>query len=1222
MDSALSPYERAYGIKLSSRPAGRQPRDIYNPLIDDQAEKSLLRDIGGVATGGLSMFGSALDLPGSMVRDTLSLFGNNPQNPFDQLLTPFSPDNRISGRDLMRSYGMVGNKDTWGNFATGLAAEMALDPLTYLTLGGSAVLTGAGKGAKAGGTLAKGIGNQIRAGQRGLFAATLPFSEKGIQVGTGKAAARIGDVLSGTADAIKFGNIPGTPYSPGRAFTSIMNPAARGVENAPVQRHALGPLREATEAARMDAGRTMGEIGGRLAESALDWSDPGVASRARSVMEHDAWTTLASQKGPNLSPDQYTALNQHLDDFYQRTGKWDDSAVTRETRNWLADQGLGGHRAVATRSVTTEFLKENADILGDAPTMESMQKFRRENEFLLENALEVGLDKHVMADAFVRHAHRKTPTMRREFGAKGVNKSREFGVQRAEDIGRQEILKNIPGGSKTIEKVAMDPVIGQAIDKAVEWNLGPDAIAKLIAKYHPEFNAGTQIRRAIGPPTQAGVFPTALTPKVRPVSAIDTFTGKPRDMPATMETLTKFSKWLMEQPRALREVGIFPNNPFFDSGAGHKNLADSVAVGKETIKFLAQGADAGITFHKTPTPDTIAISELLDSLGMGGKTGKGRRIALEEIRKAAVANYQELAKQVPAGPARNKFLADNAEAWSKLDDTMRVDRHVASALQKYTDGFRSPEQVGKFVQGLDSYTNLFKLGVTGLWPAYHVRNLLSSQWQNVVAGNWSGRSVGDAYRMINGGMIEDAAQIAPLRRILEMEGRPLTSVEATKLIRELAASTELIGRYEGLASDLAGATPEMKIGTLEDLTAPLPGQHPFRAGDVVSEFIGTAPGTTWDPRKMSLRGVAGATDTTIPPVKATESVGHFVESLARLSPFIHKLRRIPTMAKGEALDKRQLLKLIRDAADEVGASQVQYGSRHFAPIERDVFKRAIPFYSFSSRMLPWMLRELAEKPGGRLAQTIRASVSAKDPNEIMPEYVAETAAIPVAGGPLEALLGTPKDGGQRFVTGFGLAHEDPLAFFGKGLGGGLLEVLSRSNPLVKAPLQLATGQSFFQQGPLGGRPLEDLDPTIGRTIANLTGQENAVRYPGDRQVEALLETLPISRAATTLRTWSDPRKGIGAKIANTATGIRAADVSPHTQDALYREQMKAYEKRNLGARTFETTYTPDYIKERMTPEQLEFTKRLELMKRELVRRRQVRKAEDAKERTPGVVRIP
>jgi hypothetical protein len=68
--------------------------------------------------------------------------------------------------------------------------------------------------------------------------------------------------------------------------------------------------------------------------------------------------------------------------------------------------------------------------------------------------------------------------------------------------------------------------------------------------------------------------------------------------------------------------------------------------------------------------------------------------------------------------------------------------------------------------------------------------------------------------------------------------------------------------------------------------------------------------------------------------------------------------------------------------------------------------------------------------------------------------------------------------------------------------------------------------------------------------------------------------------------------------------------------------MKAYEKRNLGARTFETTYTPDYIKERMTPEQLEFTKRLELMKRELVRRRQVRKAEDAKERTPGVVRIP
>lgn len=71
--------------------------------------------------------GNLLDLPGSMVRDMLAL-----QNPVDQLLTPFSHENRTTGRDLLRKYGMAGSEDNWGNFAGGMAAEVLTDPLTYL----------------------------------------------------------------------------------------------------------------------------------------------------------------------------------------------------------------------------------------------------------------------------------------------------------------------------------------------------------------------------------------------------------------------------------------------------------------------------------------------------------------------------------------------------------------------------------------------------------------------------------------------------------------------------------------------------------------------------------------------------------------------------------------------------------------------------------------------------------------------------------------------------------------------------------------------------------------------------------------------------------------------------------------------------------------------------------------------------------------------------------
>jgi len=109
------------------------------PAEADQEEQG-----GAVAMllRGLAGAGNALDLPGSMVRDAMAL-----KNPFDQIMTPFSDENRTSGRDLMRQYGLVGDEDNWGNFAGGLGAEILLDPL-----GGplNKLLKGAGK-ATAGG---------------------------------------------------------------------------------------------------------------------------------------------------------------------------------------------------------------------------------------------------------------------------------------------------------------------------------------------------------------------------------------------------------------------------------------------------------------------------------------------------------------------------------------------------------------------------------------------------------------------------------------------------------------------------------------------------------------------------------------------------------------------------------------------------------------------------------------------------------------------------------------------------------------------------------------------------------------------------------------------------------------------------------------------------------------------------------------------------------------
>ena len=86
----------------------------------------------------LSYAGNALDLPASSLRD---LFAGS--NPFDQWATPFSSDNRTSGRDLLnpifgknKETGMAGwLDDPMEGVADvlGFGAEMVLDPLNLVS---------------------------------------------------------------------------------------------------------------------------------------------------------------------------------------------------------------------------------------------------------------------------------------------------------------------------------------------------------------------------------------------------------------------------------------------------------------------------------------------------------------------------------------------------------------------------------------------------------------------------------------------------------------------------------------------------------------------------------------------------------------------------------------------------------------------------------------------------------------------------------------------------------------------------------------------------------------------------------------------------------------------------------------------------------------------------------------------------------------------------------
>lgn len=131
----------------SLRPVFANPFDEAGAAltVSPQRQQELLQQANADNGGFLSDLFWALDTPGAMLRGGLA---NGFQGAADALSQ--NEEQRVSGRDLLRQYGMVGDEDNWGNFFGGIGAEIALDPVAWAT-GGIKSLTGAGTtAAKAG----------------------------------------------------------------------------------------------------------------------------------------------------------------------------------------------------------------------------------------------------------------------------------------------------------------------------------------------------------------------------------------------------------------------------------------------------------------------------------------------------------------------------------------------------------------------------------------------------------------------------------------------------------------------------------------------------------------------------------------------------------------------------------------------------------------------------------------------------------------------------------------------------------------------------------------------------------------------------------------------------------------------------------------------------------------------------------------------------------------
>lgn len=347
-------------------------------------------------------------------------------------------------------------------------------------------------------------------------------------------------------------------------------------------------------------------------------------------------------------------------------------------------------------------------------------------------------------------------------------------------------------------------------------------------------------------------------------------------------------------------------------------------------------------------------------------------------------------------------------------------------------------------------------------------------------------------------------------------------VTALNPIRHAEATAMLLGREGKLFSKFG---EEYQLSELRKL---------FRAEDLDQGFAG----------KIELQTRNGRPLGDNPLFRGGRNVGNAIEGNARAMHFLSSIRRgfTPEMA---AVKTKQFL--------------FDYGN--LSSFEREAVRRAIPFYTWTSKNVRLQLHALMTEPG-RQAVFLKAFATPGDPKQIerdmrnWPDYVTEG---------LARRVGTDKQGNPIVLWGTGMPIEDLNRVWPQTRASGNVageaarkNVLSGLNPMVKFWVEEATGKDLFLDRDLKdinqvysafGPSMEKLPPAIKSWLGFKVELSRRLedRYLMDPTKLHILRSFVLSRLYTTTGKLFDETKDPVTRFLNTFTGARLGSVDAETQ---------------------------------------------------------------------------
>lgn len=1202
-NSLYLPYEDGTDMEpLGIIPFGK-PR--IEDLLPPERKKSMLTDLANAGSSGLSGLGWLLDTPGAMVRGGLSGGVGKALSALYE-----SSDDRVTGRELGRQYGLVGDKDTWGNFFGGLASEVLLDPLTYASAGLSGLLsparTVAGKAMTKAGLLDNALNKAAIAddfaGKRQWMRASTPRSVieslppgeqgaawKAFTTGLGKQGADIstfaddalsatnrvdlpwksmgardlygqaaGDFLAKTGDRLGEA-ISGAPIlgDAVRGASKLFNPAVLGFLKADRQREArvLNQSREAADVLRREG----------LAADQI---------------------ALLSNKLPDVPPADYSRYLQNEltapEDFYDTaTGR----SLQPSASNMPSEYGLTDLDAYG-RPVLDDRLRALQAAFGPgskAPQADFVAKFRLDRERMLKELQDLGAPARRAESAQgatflpMQQVGFDTPRPRvRQPGDPNYVPPRARTAEKVAsvsnmDAGRQAYL-DVPGTYDTVNQMSMDADLQDTIFASAPSEYA-DVFTSWLRRRDPSF------------PTDAGLYDNVLdkaekSGKLPPLPASHPINKELDSLSALEKSGTQLS------PEQLERVDLLTAA----SNTERRSLKEEDLY-KQLGNFLnnldTQYASKGVpVFGEHPA---AAIANYTMSQGRAVDNAKFLTERLKNWRLNEASNMRPGAQVYTAEEALAKLGFDPQTAPAVMAREFGVpDLSEVSFPKEMIDDYAAnvpvatvkPKDAGPLAQAYDRVTKSFKT-LALAFPSTKVRDRYSGMFASAQKGIFSPESR-RAGELIGGGNYEAAAKLMQ-KNVPEYAN--LTTEEAVQRLK-----VEMGGRF-GASSNIMEETGSGARGV--DMQEMFPGASEPSWADIGQNFK-----ENWRsiPNLAAVRSMTGRNPN--PLLDLADRAQSSGDAANRFGAYL------ASRVQGNApIEAKRLSDL----------TQVNYSPEAFTAFDRKL-KTLFPFYSYTKGIAPLVVDEILNNPTGLMGKSIRGIDSGSRPAEgsFVPEYLRQSASISVPSG--IPFLSLPEGSGQsRKLANIDLPYEGLVNLFSPGTGltamdrtGSAVQktamnVLGALNPLIKGPLEMLSNRQFYS-----GRQLSDTYSTLEQTLGT----------PGRLAEQVLQNTPGGTKALSWWRQYADARIPEAQRfpvkaskfLVNEFTGLKFHDIDEErTKQLAARDMLTQMLKTTHGVRTYENLTVPEDVMRKMPEQQRQLYLLYKVIQSEAARRAREKK---------------